>query len=143
MPHQNSAIHEFRMLPSLAAGQNPQLGQITHQTQFIMDLKRPMASFYELIVQLNGHNNINWINPVTMIVEEILLSGQGKYLQKDDHDDHHLVPGITFRFLSFKQFLPCAYSLLSEAKVETSIQNDCVNSLNNYSQNEEQPPNQK
>lgn len=46
------------MLPSHAAGQYPQLGQIIHQTQFTIDLRKPMASFYEPIVQVNGQNNI-------------------------------------------------------------------------------------
>lgn len=56
--YQNSAVHELRMLPSHTAGQYPQLGGIIHQMQFIIGLKRPMASFYELVVRLNGHNNI-------------------------------------------------------------------------------------
>lgn len=58
MPHQNSAVRDLRMLPSHAAGQYPQLGQIIHQIEFTKDLKRPTASLYELIVQLNGHNNL-------------------------------------------------------------------------------------
>lgn len=58
MSYQNSAVRALRMLPSHATGQYPQLGGIIHQTQFIMGLKRPMASFYELVVQLNGHDNI-------------------------------------------------------------------------------------
>lgn len=45
-----------------------------------------------------------------------------------------------FRFLSLKEFLPYAYSLLTEAKIDTSIQNDCVNGLNNYSPSEKHAP---
>lgn len=45
MPYQNLALCELRMLPSQAAGQYPQLGQIIHQTEFTIDLKRPWPPF--------------------------------------------------------------------------------------------------